>query len=183
MKKVVLLGDSIRLIGYGKYVPELLGEDYEVWQPEDNCRFSAYTLRMLHDFRTELQDADIIHWNNGHWDSSHCFEDGSFTPLNVYVDNMKRIATHLLKITDKVIFATTTPTRNEAKYDKNETVCKYNAAIVPVLKEMGIHINDLNSLVAPDVYKYICDDCLHLSDEGAMLCAKQVAEVIKSIDK
>ena len=47
MKKVVLLGDSIRLWGYGTKVPEMLGEDYEVWQPEDNCRFVKYTLRGL----------------------------------------------------------------------------------------------------------------------------------------
>ncbi len=49
MKKVVLLGDSIRLWGYGTKVPELLGKDYEVWQPEDNCRFVKYTLRGLFD--------------------------------------------------------------------------------------------------------------------------------------
>ena len=28
MKKIVLLGDSIRLIGYGTKVPEMLGENY-----------------------------------------------------------------------------------------------------------------------------------------------------------
>lgn len=39
MKKVVLLGDSIRLVGYGPRVPELLGSDYEVYQPDENCRF------------------------------------------------------------------------------------------------------------------------------------------------
>ena len=39
MKKVVLLGDSIRLIGYGKKVPEMLGDNYTVFQSEDNCRF------------------------------------------------------------------------------------------------------------------------------------------------
>ena len=50
MKKVTLLGDSIRQIGYGTRVPELLGEDYEVFQPEENCRFVKYTLRMLFDY-------------------------------------------------------------------------------------------------------------------------------------
>ena len=34
MKKVTLLGDSIRQIGYGTKVPELLGEEYEV-NPEE----------------------------------------------------------------------------------------------------------------------------------------------------
>ena len=49
MTKVILLGDSIRRIGYGTKVPELLGENYTVWQPEENCRFAYYTLRMLFD--------------------------------------------------------------------------------------------------------------------------------------
>ena len=31
MKKIILLGDSIRL-SYGNRVRELLGEDYTVWQ-------------------------------------------------------------------------------------------------------------------------------------------------------
>ena len=41
--KVTLLGDSIRQ-QYTPKVKELLGEDYEVWAPEDNCRFVKYTL-------------------------------------------------------------------------------------------------------------------------------------------
>ena len=40
MKKVVLLGDSIRLIGYGTKVPEMLGPEYTVWQPSDNGRYA-----------------------------------------------------------------------------------------------------------------------------------------------
>lgn len=47
MKKVVLLGDSIRPVGYGPRVPELLGSDYEVYQPDENCRFVKYTPRRL----------------------------------------------------------------------------------------------------------------------------------------
>lgn len=34
--KITLLGDSIRLIGYGTVVPQLLGEEFEVFQPSDN---------------------------------------------------------------------------------------------------------------------------------------------------
>ena len=43
MTKVMLLGDSIRQLGYGTVVPQMLGEDYEVYQPDDNCRFAKYT--------------------------------------------------------------------------------------------------------------------------------------------
>ena len=49
MKKLVFLGDSIRLMGYGYQVAELLSDEYETWQPGDNCRFAAYTLRMCFD--------------------------------------------------------------------------------------------------------------------------------------
>ena len=61
MKKVTLLGDSIRLIGYGTKVPELLGDDYKVFKPKDNCRFVKYTLRMLFDFKEEIAGSDVIH--------------------------------------------------------------------------------------------------------------------------
>lgn len=109
MKRVVLLGDSIRLIGYGTKVPELLGDGYEVWQPEDNGRFAQYTLRMLFDFRKQIEGADVIHWNNGHWDLCELFGDGSFTPLPMYVETMVRVARLLKQYGKKVIFATTTP--------------------------------------------------------------------------
>ena len=68
MKKVVLLGDSIRMMGYGSHVAGCLGEGYTVWQPEDNCRWAQYTLRMLFEYKNELKDADVIHFNVGHWD-------------------------------------------------------------------------------------------------------------------
>ena len=40
MIKVTLIGDSIRQRGYGKAVPKLLGEGFEVVQPEVKCRFA-----------------------------------------------------------------------------------------------------------------------------------------------
>lgn len=182
MKKVVLLGDSIRLIGYGPKIPELLGSDYQVWQSEDNCRFVKYTLRCLFDWREDIKDADIIHWNNGLWDTSTgLFDDGDkpFTSQEEYVENMLRVASELLKITPNVIFATTTPVHPEYPYNSNEVIKRYNAAIVPKLQAMGIRINDLHSIVASDIPNHICEDQIHLSAKGAEACAQQVAAYIK----
>lgn len=182
MKKVVLLGDSIRLIGYGPRVPEMLGEDYTVFQSEDNCRFVKYTLRCLFDWRDDIEDADIIHWNNGLWDTSTgLFDDGGkpFTGEEEYVENMLRVAKELLKITPNVIFATTTPVHPDYPYNSNAVIERYNAAIVPKLKEMGFKINDLHSIVAADITNNICEDQIHLSEAGAKLCAEQVARMIK----
>ena len=50
MKKVVLLGDSIRL-GYQPYLTELLKGRAEVGGIEDNGRFSLYTACLLYTSR------------------------------------------------------------------------------------------------------------------------------------
>ena len=71
MTKVTLLGDSIRASGYGNVVPELLGEEYEVYQPNVNGRNAKYTLRCLFDYASQMAGSRIVHWNNGLWDVLH----------------------------------------------------------------------------------------------------------------
>ena len=46
MKKIALLGDSIRL-GYEKYVKDSLEGVAEVYSPKDNCK---YTFNLIHYF-------------------------------------------------------------------------------------------------------------------------------------
>lgn len=179
MIKVTLLGDSIRAIGYGKIVPELLGSDFDVFQPNDNCRFAKYTLRGLFDWSGQMEGSRIVHWNNGIWDICNLFGDGAFSSEEEYTVNMLRIADILTSKYDKVIFATTTPVRPENRYDSNVLIERYNQMIIPKLSEKGVIINDLHSILATDVYRYICDDNIHLSEEGIKLCAEQVAKIIK----
>ena len=178
MKKVVLLGDSIRLIGYGKTVESRLSGEFRVWQPLENCRFAKHTLRGLYDWRHELEGADIVHWNNGLWDTWDVFGDGPFSSVEEFTENMLRLA-RLLKARAKVvIFATITPVRYGEK-GGNEIIEKYNAAIVPKLREMGIVINDLYSAMLPEVDKYVSDDRVHLSAEGIAFTADLVEAVIR----
>ena len=179
MIKVTLLGDSIRLIGYGKKVPELLGDDFEIFQPDINCKFAKFTLRGLFDWESNMAGSRIVHWNNGLWDVCDLFGDGTFSTETEYVQNMLRIADLLLAKYEKVIFATTTPVAKENQYNRNSDIEKFNSSIVPLLKEKGIIINDLHTLVAANVDSYISkEDHIHLSQEGIEACAKQVADVI-----
>lgn len=180
MKKVTLLGDSIRQIGYGKKVPELLGNEFTVFQPAENCRFAKFTLRgVLHEWRADIADSDVIHWNNGLWDTCD-LGDGVFTEEAEYVETMLRIARQLKQLGKVVIFATTTPVRPERPNCSTPRSARYNAVLVPKLQEMGILINDLYALVSQDVYKYIReDDQIHLTDEGIQVCAEQVVRMIK----
>ena len=178
MIKVSLIGDSIRAIGYGTKVPSLLGGDFEVFQPEDNCRFSKYTLRGLFDWSGGMAGSQIVHWNNGLWDITDLFGDGAFTSESEYIDNMLRIADILQKKYKKIIFATTTPVTSANAYNKNKTIERYNSIIVPMLESRGIIINDLYTTVAADIDKYIRkDDNIHLTDAGIKVCSEQVAGV------
>lgn len=182
MKKVVLLGDSIRGCGYGYRLPELLAPDFEVWQPGDNCRFVKYTLRMLYECREEMKDADIIHWNCGCWDVCDILGDGqAFTPLDEYVENAVRVSTLLQKITPAVIFATTVPARPECPGHDVERTKLYNDTVVAALKKQGVIINDMFTPLVGDRYRYICDDLLHLSEEGAVLCTNLTADIIRQV--
>ena len=180
MKKVVLLGDSIRLIGYGQKVAEMLQPECEVWQPEDNCRFAKYTLRMLFECKEQIQGADVIHWNNGLWDACDIFGDGPFTTLDEYTNNMLRIADILLQYGKKVIFATTTPTHPDYPYHELERIKLYNDTLVPKLQEKGVIINDLFAIMEEHRIDGIReDDQIHLNDYGIALCVEQVVETIR----
>mgnify|MGYP003292314401 CR=1 FL=1 len=184
MKKVVLLGDSIRM-GYGSRVAEMLGEEFEVWQPNDNCRYAQYTYQHLSDdewdgWATNTENVDIIHWNNGLWDVNHWFEDGPMTPKEFYVDTMIRIAKLLLRRAKIVIFATITPVRDTNPTITNSEVIDYNQALIPELKKLGVVINDLHTLLTADIPRYIlASDHIHLTEDGVSLCSTQVANVIR----
>lgn len=72
MKKILLLGDSIRM-GYDEFVKKRLEGRAEVFYPEDNGRFAQYTLRTLENWKADLKldRVDLVHWNNGLWDLLH----------------------------------------------------------------------------------------------------------------
>ena len=180
MKKVILLGDSIRMMGYGAPVAEALKNQYgcEVWQPDDNCRFASYTLRMCFDYKAQMEGADVIHWNNGLWDLCDLFGDGAFTPMEDYVHTLVRIARVLKTYAPLVIFATSTPPKPEMWGHDVERIKAYNAAAVEALTAEGVYINDLFCPVWEDVDNMICEDLLHLSDKGIKVCAEKVLSAI-----
>ena len=182
MKKLVLLGDSIRLMGYGQRAAELLADEFVTWQPEDNCRFAAYTLRMCFDYREQIKGADVIHFNCGLWDLCDLFGDGAFTPMDEYVALMVRIAQVLSTIAPqaKLVFATTTPPSPKMWGHDIRRIHAYNQAVVDALTPMGVVINDLYTPVAENIEEMICDDLIHLSDKGCVLLARQVADVVRA---
>ena len=182
--KVALLGDSIRFgtaksRGYGERVAELLSPEFQTFNLPDNCRFAKYTLRMLFDYSEALKGCSIVHFNVGHWDLCNLFGDGTFSTEEEYRENIVRIARILKSSHDVVIFATTTPVRDENEYNKNSTIRRFNRIAVEALEKEGVIINDLYSLLAGNVEKYICSDLIHLTEDGVETCARAVAEKIR----
>jgi hypothetical protein len=183
MKKVMLIGDSIRL-SYQEKVTELLKDKATVTGPDDNCALSAYTLFFLSEWVTD-DDFDVIHWNNGHWDTCYAPDGKIHTPLATYLILQERIATILLKKTKRLIFATTTPVWPEFFTSKlpfprkNEDIQEYNLAAINLHRNLGIEINDLYSPIAKDIKKYISEDMSHFTEAGVNLCAQCVADSIE----
>ena len=143
MKRVLLIGDSIRL-HYQNEVKRLIGDEYEITAPQENCRFSSYVLNSLRYWLAECPNPDIIHWNAGLWDIAVLYkEDGCFIPVEEYVLNMQKILRELKKTGAKIIYATTTPVLDEKKYlagpmppaHDNEDIIRYNRAVLEAFKE------------------------------------------------
>ena len=87
MKKIILLGDSIRM-GYDKYVKEALSGVAEVFYPLENCKYAENVLRFAHEWSKNGEwgeDVDLVHWNAGLWDVLELFGDEPLTTREYYI--------------------------------------------------------------------------------------------------
>ena len=190
MKKVLLLGDSIRM-GYQQYVKDALAGEYEVLCPEDNGRFAAYTLWQANQMFKWNPDIELVHFNNGYWDMNiEAPMTEPIHPVEEYVSFLRRIVALCRQCGAKVVFATTVPILEDGAAGdntgvegtinySNEWVKTYNAAAKEVMAQLDVPVNDLYALCKEDARCYKCEDLLHLSEEGSQACAAQVAEYVR----
>lgn len=191
MKKVLLLGDSIRM-GYQRFVKEELEGECEVIFSPENGRFAAFTMWQVNQMFKHNEGIDLVHWNNGYWDMNvEAPMQEAMHPIEEYLYYLRRIAKYIKAQGAKVVFATTVPilksgsapdltgTEGSIRFS-NEWAIKYNDAAKILMKELGIPINDLYELCYDESKNhYKCEDRLHLSEEGSRRCAKRIAEVIR----
>lgn len=186
MKKILLLGDSIRM-GYCKYVRAALAGECEVVFPEENCRFAEYFLRYLHEWNNQLckeQAPDVVHWNAGLWDVLELFDEGCLTPPEVYGIFIEKICVRMKKLfpNAKIIFATNTPII-EAKYGKNfmrhnANIEQYNAIAVEIVRRYGFEVNDLYAKTK-DIGEEYHSDATHFNNPlGAEYMTNLVLPVV-----
>ena len=188
MKNVLLIGDSIRM-GYDKAVKKSLEGIAQVHFPRENCKFAAYVLRFLHEWKPKLEEGeqiDVIHWNAGLWDNLRLFGEEPQTPIDFYAYYIERICIRIKKLFPdaKVIFATSTSVQSEKMninfMRQNSDIERYNTVACNIVKKYGFEVNDLYSLsltLSPDAHS----DAVHYyTTEGTETFANQVLSYIAS---
>lgn len=189
MKKVLLLGDSIRQ-GYCEYVKMSLSDVAEVYYPNTNCAFTGYIIRYLFDWKNELkigEDVDLVHWNAGLWDALRLPDGMPHTLLKHYEENVERICNmiELMFPNAKMIFATSTPVQEHlftppiVRY--NLDTKQYNKSAVEIVKNHNGYINDLYTLMANAPVEYHSDRTHYSSKEGTRIITEQVVKSIENV--
>ena len=186
MKKVFLIGDSIRM-GYDKYIREALADTAEVFYPAENCRFAENVLRFAHEWKKNLHlpdDIDLVHWNAGLWDVLELFGDGPLTSLSYYEEAIGRIDKRLRMLFPKakIVFATSTCVCEEMCSPEfrrhNATIEKYNEVALRALQNTDTTINDLYQLTVNIPQNYRSDAVHFYTPEGTELLGRRVLSVI-----
>ena len=189
MKRVLLIGDSIRMFCQGEVIKQL-GEEFTVAAPDENCRFSAYVLNSLRHWLPQFGPVDVIQFNAGLWDTAILYpEDGCFIGLKEYVSNMTKILRELKKSGAKLIFRTSTPVSDKKANlpgpmppaARNEDIMRYNQAVLEAFAGEDLVINDLFSLVYPRREELLLDDMVHPNETGVKLIGGAMAQVIRQV--
>ena len=186
-KKILLIGDSIRM-GYDKYVRMAFEEIAKVYYPDENCRFAAYVLRYLHIWKDNLQcgdDVDCVHWNAGLWDTLSMPDGELHTPVDIYKYYIDRVCKRIKAVFPKakVIFATSTPVREELFLGEckryNKDIELYNSVASEIAKSYGFFINDLYEVTKNVPVSYYSDMTHFYTKEGTQLISDKVIRCIE----
>lgn len=194
MKTVYLIGDSIRFgiglpdrraRGYGYFVKKTLEERglAEVFQPNENCLFSAYVLENAAQWFEQAGDTAqicVVHWNCGAHDLTRI--DGEpLTDVRTYAETLKRIYRRiaLLCPNARQVFALNTAIDDDLPGPprKDADMQRYNDAAMDALGGFPIVLNDLHTLTKAFPRDYRLDST-HFSEEGAQAIAQATAGLI-----
>jgi lysophospholipase L1-like esterase len=186
MKQILLLGDSIRM-GYCGNVKQLLAKDAEVIYPCENCRSSQNIIMSLTAWvkLCKPQSVKVVQFNCGHWDAAHFQYDAE--PLTSEREYRKNLAVIVRMLKGRfpqatLVFATTTPMNPAYPENSNprttEDIMRYNEIAAEVMRENGVEINDLFSLMNECGEDSYIDYC-HLTEQEYERLGRQVAKCLK----
>jgi lysophospholipase L1-like esterase len=188
MKKVVLIGDSIRM-GYQPLVEKALAGIAEVWGPEENCGTTDYVLKKLDEW-VFSREADVVHVNAGLHDLKRPEQRAGFlVPIERYRENLEAIFARTKAAGKTLVWATTTPVHTERHNARDagnlgfsrreEDVPEFNRAAVEIAKRHCVPVNDLFALVMREgMADLLSQDGVHFTDRGYELLAAAVTATV-----
>lgn len=185
MKKIILIGDSIRM-GYAPFVQRELENEAVLWAPEENGGTSRNVLAHLDEWILS-READVVHLNCGLHDLAR---DVGAAGVRVEIDEYKRNVREILSRTQaggkKIVWATITPVDQEnhrtvKKMERWESdIERYIQAASGVASELQIPINDLNRVVnEAGKENLLLPDGVHFTTDGSKLLGKTVAAFLR----
>ena len=188
LPRVLLIGDSISH-GYEGGVRKLLEGKAEVIKNNGNAEYTGNGIKRIDEW---LGDGkwDVIHFNWGLWDMyGWRYHQEDRSPAK-YQQRLEQLVTRLEKTGAKLIWATTTPacpapeTTMLKRFNQSVQITpaiqqQYADVAREVMKKHNVSINDLHSLMGPDLKKYqIAEDNVHYTKEGSQRMAEQVAAAV-----
>jgi hypothetical protein len=173
--RIQLVGDSIS-VDYGSTTTERLRGIAHVDRLSNSK--SANDPALLKEIGYMLGEYrySVIHFNNG--------LHGFHLPDDVYAQSLRRIVQLLIHYGQgaRLVWAVSTPVTvpgNPSALDseKNEIVCRRNALAQDIMREYGIPVNDLYSLVLnrPELSR---KDGYHYNVDGQAVLGNKVSEVL-----
>lgn len=185
MKKVILIGDSIRA-GYQGHVESTMAGEAEFWHPEQNGGTSANVLAHLDEWVISRKP-DLVHINAGLHDLARLDTGACRVDEADYKRNVRAILTRIADETGaKIIWALTTPV-NEVNHHKNKTFDRFEVDVVSrnriaadVCEDLGVPINDLFTVVMTEGRdKLLLDDGVHYTEEGKRILGEAVVKALR----
>ena len=189
MKKVVLIGDSIRG-GYQPLVVTKLKGRADVWGPVENCRHSLWALDHFPEWVTE-QKPDIVHVNFGIHDVSIQPDGEHQILLPQYRLCLKRFIEQVKGLGNaQMIWATTTPLfageegvpMSQWKIDEAAELAVYSAAAREIVDAEGLAVNDLHATILENGHdKCLTEDGCHMTEFGNEVLAGAVVRAVEAL--
>ena len=189
LPRVVLIGDSIRM-GYQTVVKNALEGEAQIWAPEDNCRYAAYTLEHLDEWIGSRRP-NVVHLNVGLHDMYLMEETGApRTSLEDYSKNLRKILERITEETSAIlILALTTPVHEQWQevsegygrvVRRDADVVGYNRVARQLAEEFSLPINDLYRVVSEvGKEKLMTKDGIHFNPRGSDRLGNAVAAHIR----
>lgn len=187
MKKILLLGDSIRL-GYERYVKEMFDGHAKVYSPGDvNGGMAQFIQRWLNEWKRRgnfPDDMDLVHWNAGLWDVLRICGDEPLSSPAFYAETLERVHKRikLLFPKAKIVFALSTWVQEDlyqGEYQRyNKDIELFNEIAIKTLKPLGEEFDDLYS-VTKNAPKECFSDMTHFNTvEGIKLVGNKVVDCL-----